>query len=41
MQLSKIILYNSVMFPPRFDDLEILINFREFINKNLKLKDIV
>ena len=32
MQLSKIILNNSVMFPPMFDDIEAWLAFRKFIN---------
>ena len=41
MQLSKIILYNSVMVPPRFDDLEFWVNFRDVVNRGIKLKDVV
>jgi hypothetical protein len=32
MQLSKIILYNSVMYPPRFDDVELWLGFRTWVN---------
>jgi hypothetical protein len=28
MQLSKVILYNSVMYPPRFDDITVWLKFR-------------
>jgi voltage-gated sodium channel len=34
-------LYNSIMFPPAFDDLQIWIDFRTAVNNTLKLKTIV
>lgn len=41
MQLSKILLENSAMLPPTFQDLEIWISFRRFMNKRFHLKEIV
>ena len=41
MQLSKVILYNSVMYPPRFDDLEAWVSFRDTVNDRLRLETIV
>lgn len=41
MQLSKILIYNSVMYPPRFDDLELWLSFRTNLNERFHLKEIV
>ena len=41
MQLSKVLLKNSQMTPPKFDDLKIWLKFRAFVNKHLKLNEIV
>jgi hypothetical protein len=41
MQLSKLILYNTILYPPSFDDLEVWIEFRRIVNSNLNLKEIV
>ena len=41
MQFSKILLENSAMFPPTFDDVSQWVNFRKFLNKRFGLKSIV
>lgn len=41
MQLSKILLENSVMLPPNFEDIHIWIAFRSWCNRKLHLKSIV
>jgi hypothetical protein len=41
MQLAKILLDNEAMLPPRFDDLELWLQFRRFLNEQLCLKFIV
>lgn len=41
MQLSKLILNNSILYPPSFDDWQAWLNFRNFINNTLRLKDII
>ncbi len=41
MQLSKIILYNSVMSPPRLDDLSLWLEFKENVNDCLHLDSLV
>lgn len=41
MQLSKLILYNTVLYPPAFDDLSTWLSFREKANQLLKIKTIV
>lgn len=41
MQFSKILLENSAMFPPTFDDISQWVNFRKFLNKRFYLKSIV
>lgn len=41
MQLSKLILYNTILYPPSFDDLELWIEFRRIVNNAINLKDIV
>lgn len=41
IQLSKIILENKAMTPPKYDDLEWWINFRGFMNQTLRLKFLV
>lgn len=41
MQLTKLMLENSAMLPPSFDDLEGWVKFRKYMNKNLHLKTIV
>jgi hypothetical protein len=41
MQLSKLILYNTVLYPPAFDDLSTWLSFREQANQLLHIKIIV
>ena len=41
MKLSKILLENSAMLPPSFDDLEIWMDFRKFLIAKFRIKDIV
>lgn len=41
MQLSKLILYNTILYPPSFDDLQLWIEFRRIINSAINLKQIV
>ena len=41
MQLSKLILYNTVLYPPAFDDLSIWLSFRQQANQLLSIKIIV
>jgi hypothetical protein len=41
MQLAKILTKKSHMFPPEYDDLQIWIKFRGFVNTNFRLKEIV
>ena len=32
MELSKILLYNSAMYPPTYDDITAWIDFRKYMN---------
>lgn len=41
MQLTKLLLENSAMLPPTFDDIEVWVKFRKFMNNTFKLKVIV
>lgn len=41
MELSKILVYNSAMYPPAYDDIPAWITFRKWVNTNLHLKSIV
>ena len=41
MQLSKLILNNSILYPPAFDDWQPWLNFRRFLNATFRLKDAV
>jgi len=41
MKMGTIILENSAMIPPSFDDIECWLNFRKFLNSRFKLKKIV
>ena len=41
MQLSKILIYNSVMLPPKFDDIALWVDFRRYVNEQIHLKSIV
>lgn len=41
MQLSKILLENSALLPPTFNDLEQWIAFRKWCNTRIYLKDMV
>jgi hypothetical protein len=41
MKLSKILLENSAMLPPSFDDLEVWMNFRKILIAKFRIKDIV
>ena len=38
MQLAKILTKKSHMFPPEYDDIQIWIKFRNFVNRNFRLK---
>ena len=41
MGIGRIILENSAMMPPMFDDVQTWVKLRKFVNKTFKLKDIV
>lgn len=41
MQLSKLLLENSAMLPPSFDDIECWVSFRKYMNNHFHLKTIV
>lgn len=41
MELSKILIYNSAMYPPMYEDVTAWITFRNFVNDSINLKAIV
>lgn len=41
MELSKILLYNSAMYPPTYDDLAAWISFRKYMNEHFHIKKLV